>query len=137
DVQRRLAAALDLEACDADVSQLANFTDSHQVAHAEGLALAIGRVESFATEVGALAALAAAPHLLAGERAQAAVAVAQAAVDEDLELDVGGALDGLDFVQREFASQDRALKAVALGPAGALRGVDQHLGAGVPVEARE
>ncbi len=134
-----LVAPLDLERVDPDRDELRHLGERHQVAGREQVALVQKRLvravdDQVVREPAGLGALApvgraAAPGLAA--EALARVAHAQGAVDERLELDVGGGGDAPEVVERELAAQHHPAHAVGGGERDALGAGDRHLGRAV------
>ena len=159
DVERALHPALDLERGDAGVAQGPDLVRQGEVFHGEQKAAFGGNVqhrtsnverrttvrtpwtanrELIPAHVRTAAAVAAAAEDVGGEEAQAAVGVAERAVDEGLGLDVGHGGDDLaDLVQRQLARERDAGEPEVAQGLDALPVVNGHLRAGVEPELRE
>ena len=141
DVLGALHAALNLEGVDPCLHKVGYLVDELEVIRGEvvagpGSAGHLGDVEA-AAGLCAHPAVGRFPAEIAREKTEARLADAEGAVDEDLELAGGAALDLADLVEAEFAGEDNPGNT---GPAHGVCGAgarDVHLGRGMDAELRE
>ncbi len=144
DVVNVFQAAFDLKGSHSGLQQglkifaLVEVADREQVFVAEqSLAFSIHQRVEVAAGLGALSAVAAASADGVTQVALPAVADAQRAVDEGLQLQAGGGADLTDLLQAEFTSQDGALETHFFKEGHPLGGVVVHLGAGKQWDGRQ
>ena len=103
----------------------------------KGAAVGGDEVVAAAAGLRAATAVAAAAYEVLAEVALAAVAHAEGAVDEGLELEAGGLADGAHLVERGLAGKDDATEAYRLHELDAFHSGVVTLGAGVKLDGRQ
>ena len=145
DVRQVLQPPLDLERGDAGVQQRREMLGQVEIPQREQVAplgqdaaAGVQQPVRLPAGLGALAAVAAAPAEGVAQAALAAVADAEGAVDEALQLDRGSGLaDGPDLVEAELAGEDGAAETDLLQEGHLGGGVVVHLGAGDERQRRQ
>jgi len=144
DVVRVLQPPLDLEAQDARVGHCFQMIGEVQIPDAqqvlvpqEHAARGVHQVPGGAAGLGAFPAVAAAITDGAAQVAVAALAHAQGTIDEGLQFDIGGLVDGLDVIEAQLPGEDGPAKARTGEEGHPLRAVAGRLGAGVQGQGRQ